>query len=256
MKIILSISLILVSATSYVQSDGHGHHGHHGHHDHHDYQPYHAYERQSSGYDAPDPQPSYGAPAPAPSYGAPAAAPEPSYGAPAPSYDTPSTGYDSPSTGYGCGDGYGRQGCEEEDSFPDLTPFLALSLVILGLSLLFPAILTIDNVNTNTNNNNMMMTMPAGKRKRRFADEDQASRTNFVGRSIEIYNHLNAALEPVDKNCVEKITCEVGSLARDAGLTQNAIFRLAGGFIPYKYKTYYKHFVYGDNCHKIKCGEF
>ena len=54
---------------------------------------------------------------------------------------------------------------------------------------------------------------------------DQASRTNFLGRSIEIYNHLNAALKPVDKNCVEKITCEVGSLARDAGLTQNAIFR-------------------------------
>merc|ERR1739838_97799 len=71
MKIVLSISLILVSATSYVQSDGHGHHGHHGHHDHQDYRPYYAYERQSSGYDAPAPEPSYGAPAPAPSYGAP-----------------------------------------------------------------------------------------------------------------------------------------------------------------------------------------
>lgn len=256
MKIILSISLILVSATSYVQSDGHGHHGHHGHHDHQDYRPYYAYERQSSGYDAPAPEPSYGAPAPsydapapAPSYGAPAAAPEPSYGAPAPSYDTPSTGYDSPSTGYGAQPtGYG-----EEESFPDLTPFLTLSLVILGLSLLFPAIVTITDVNSDTDNTDGMVAM---NRKRRYADEDQASRTNFVGRSIEIYNHLNAALEPVDKNCVEKITCEVGSLARDAGLTQNAIFRLAGGFIPYKYKTYYKHFVYGDNCHKIKCGEF
>merc|ERR1712172_453987 len=242
MKIILSISLILVSATSYVQSDGHGHHGHHGHHDHQDYRPYYAYERQSSGYDAPAPEPSYGAPAPAPSYGAPA--PEPSYDAPAPSYDTPSTGYGAAPTGYG-----------EEDTFPDLTPFLTLSLVILGLSLLFPAIVTITDVNSDTDNTDGMVAMDGGKRKRRYADEDP-SRTNFVGRSIEIYNHLNAALEPVDKNCVEKITCEVGSLARDAGLTQNAIFRLAGGFIPYKYKTYYKHFVYGDNCHKIKCGEF
>merc|ERR1711971_1441043 len=232
MKIILSISLILVSATSYVQSDGHGHHGHHGHQDHHDYRPYYAYERQSSGYDAP--------------------APEPSYDAPAPSYDTPSTGYDSPSTGYGAAPtGYG-----EEDTFPDLTPFLTLSLVILGLSLLFPAIVTITDVNSDTDNTDGMVAMDGGKRKRRYADEDHASRTNFVGRSIEIYNHLNAALEPVDKNCVEKITCEVGSLARDAGLTQNAIFRLTGGFITYKYKTYYKHFVYGDNCHKIKCGEF
>merc|ERR1712172_316343 len=243
MKIILSISLILVSATSYVQSDGHGHHGHHGHHDHQDYRPYYAYERQSSGYDAPAPEPSYGAPAPAPSYGAPA--PEPSYDAPAPSYDTPSTGYGAAPTGYG-----------EEDSFPDLTPFLTLSLVILGLSLLFPAIVTITDVNSDTDNTDGMVAMDGGKRKRRYADEDQASRTNFVGRSIEIYNHLNAALEPVDKNCVKKITCEVGSLARDAGLTQNAVFRLAGGFIPYKYKTYYKHFVYGGNCHKIKCGEF
>lgn len=249
MKIILSISLILVSATSYVQSDGHGHHGHHGHQHNQDYRPYYAYERQSSGYDAPAPEPSYGAPAP--SYDAPAPAPEPSYGAPAPSYDTPSTGYDSPSTGYGAEPtGYG-----EEDSFPDLTPFLSLSLVILGLSLLFPAIVTITDINSNTDTNTGMVAMNGG-RKRRYADEDQASRTNFVGRSIEIYNHLNAALEPVDKNCVEKITCEVGSLARDAGLTQNVIFRLAGGFIPYKYKTYYKHFVYGDNCHKIKCGEF
>ena len=93
------ISLIVVSATSYVKSDGHGHHGHR----HNGYRPYYAYERDSTGH-APEPSygapaPSYDAPAPAPSYGAPAAAPEPSYGAPAPSYDTPSTGYDSPSTG-------------------------------------------------------------------------------------------------------------------------------------------------------------
>ena len=40
------------------------------------------------------------------------------------------------------------------------------------------------------------------------------------------------------------------------GLTKIFLYRLAGGFIPYKYKTYYKHFVYGDHCHKIKCGEF
>ena len=73
--------------------------------------------------------------------------------------------------GYGCGDGYGRQGCEEEDSFPDLTPFLSLSLVILGLSLLFPAIITITDVNTNTDNTNGMVAMDNGKRKRRFPDE-------------------------------------------------------------------------------------
>ena len=51
---------------------------------------------------------------------------------------------------------------------------------------------------------------------------DQTSRSNLVGRSIEIYSHLNAALKPLDPKCVEKITCEVGSLASDAGLTQNS----------------------------------
>ena len=94
------ISLIVISATSYVQSDGHGHHGHR----HNGYRPYYAYERDSTGH---APEPSYGAPAPsygapAPSYDAPApsyGAPAPSYDAPAPSYDTPSTGYDTPSTG-------------------------------------------------------------------------------------------------------------------------------------------------------------
>ena len=44
-------------------------------------------------------------------------------------------------------------------------------------------------------------------------------------RALEIYDHLNAALEPVDKNCVEKIICEVGALAGDVGLTQNPILR-------------------------------
>ena len=93
--------MIVVSATSYVKSDGHGHHGHR----HNGYRPYYAYERDSTGH---APEPSYGAPAPsygapAPSYDAPApsyGAPAPSYDAPAPSYDTPSTGYDTPSTGY------------------------------------------------------------------------------------------------------------------------------------------------------------
>ena len=49
-------------------------------------------------------------------------------------------------------------------------------------------------------------------------------RTTFE-RAIEIYDHLNAALEPVDKRCVEKIVCEVGALAGDVGLTQNPLLR-------------------------------
>ena len=69
-------------------------------------------------------------------------------------------GYGAAPTGYG-----------EEDSFPDLTPFLTLSLVILGLSLLFPAIVTITDVNSDTDNTDGMVAMDGGKRKRRYADE-------------------------------------------------------------------------------------
>ena len=75
--------------------------------------------------------------------------------------------------------GYGAQptGYGEEDSFPDLTPFLALSLVILGLSLLFPAIITITDINSNTSNNNGMVAMNGG-RKRRYADEGNKKSMN------------------------------------------------------------------------------
>ena len=91
---------------------------------------------------------SYGAPPAAPSYDAPA----PSYDAPAaPSYDAPATGYDAPSSGYGDVSGYGA---EEEDI--DLSFILYFSLIIIGLSLLFPSITELTDVNTtgtNTGNN-------------------------------------------------------------------------------------------------------
>ena len=53
---------------------------------------------------------------------------------------------------------------------------------------------------------------------------DMGQKTSF-DRALEIYNHLNAALEPVDKNCVEKIVCEAGALGKDVDLTQNPIVR-------------------------------
>ena len=76
--------------------------------------------------------------------------------------------------------GYGAQptGYGEEESFPDLTPFLTLSLVILGLSLLFPAIVTITDVNSDTDNTDGMVAMDGGKRKRRYADEGNTKSIN------------------------------------------------------------------------------
>jgi len=234
----ISASLILVLAISYVQADGHGygHHGHHGHHYAHDRdaEPA-AYDDYDSAYAPPDPAaaPSgYGSPPaddPAPGYGPPPKDDAPSYGPPA-----DATSYDSPSYG-------------GDKEIPDLTPLIIGLLFIVGLSLLFPWHVRIDSA----------VPQPAAGRKRRDADEYyEIARTDYIGRSFEIYDHLNAALEPVDRGCIEKITCEVGGLSYDAGLTSNPLLRIVSGFVPGTYGKYYKQFVYPDNCEKIQCGAF
>ena len=97
--------------------------------------------------------------APADGYGAPAAsygAPAPSYGAPAPSYGAPAPSYSAPSTGYGQEASYG--GYEEEGGI-DLTAIIIPLLILLGLSLLFPGIVSVN------------------VRKRRDAEDLQAGKT-------------------------------------------------------------------------------
>jgi len=39
-------------------------------------------------------------------------------------------------------------------------------------------------------------------------------------------------------------------------LYEQPALKIAGGFVPSKYKTYYKQFTAGKDCHKIKCGTF
>merc|ERR1711936_214635 len=156
-------------------------------------------------------------------YGAPAA---PSYSAPAPSYSAPEPSYSAPSTGYGVS--------YEEEAGLDLTSIIIPLLALVGLSLLFPTYVSLTTV-----------------RKRRDTDEDVNPMTEVVGRVNDIYSAVVQSEE-----CMEKIACEVGALAGDVGLTQNPAVKLASGFMPSKYKTYYKQFVSGKDCHKIKCGTF
>merc|ERR1711953_1123793 len=153
-------------------------------------------------------------------YGAP---PEESYGAPAPSYGAPVP--------------------YEEEGF-DITPLIIAILVLVGLSLLFPT--NVQVLNGNLNN--------VGGRKRRSAEE--VARADFVGRTAEIYDHLNDVLEPVDRRCMEKLTCEVGALSYDAGITSHPFLKLVVPFVPGKYGKYMKHFIYSENCHKIKCSAY
>jgi len=170
----------------------------------------------------------YGAPA-APSYSAPApsySAPAPSYSAPAPSYSAPEPSYSAPSTGYGVS--------YEEEAGLDLTSIIIPLLALVGLSLLFPTYVSLTTV-----------------RKRRDADEDVNPMSDVVGRVNDIYSAVVQSEE-----CMERIACEIGGLAADVGLTQSPSVKLAGAFVPSKYKNYYKQFASGKDCQKIKCGTF
>merc|ERR1711936_721414 len=156
-------------------------------------------------------------------YGAP---PAPSYSAPAPSYSAPEPSYSAPSTGYGVS--------YEEEAGLDLTSIIIQLLALVGLSLLFPTYVSLTTV-----------------RKRRDADEDVNPMSDVVGRVNDIYSAVVQSEE-----CMERIACEIGGLAADVGLTQSPSVKLAGAFVPSKYKNYYKQFASGKDCQKIKCGTF
>ena len=105
----------------------------------------------SSGYDTPDT--GYGAPdtgygAPDTGYGAPDTgygAPDTGYGAPDTGYGAPATGYGAPDTGYGAPSYGGGGGKFNLDILgPLLWPIMA-ALLFVGLSLLFPTIISVDN---------------------------------------------------------------------------------------------------------------
>merc|ERR1711956_167699 len=142
-------------------------------------------------------------------YGAPPATyeePAASYGAPAPTYEEPASGYGAPAPSYGY----------EEEPLPDLTPIIVGILVLTGLSLLFPTFVSLTTVG----------------RKKRHAEDEGDHQTDVIERVNEIYTAVVQSEE-----CMDKIACEVGALAGDVGLTQSPALKLAGGFVPSKYKT-------------------
>merc|ERR1712141_718410 len=162
------------------------------------------------------------------------AAADSGYGAPAQSYEEPAASYGAPETGYGApSDSYGVS-YQEEEALPDLTPIIVGILVLTGLFLLFPTFVSLSSV-----------------RRKRHAEDDVNPMTDVVERVNDIYSSVVASEE-----CMERIACEVGGLAADVGLTQSPALKLASGFVPSKYKSYYKQSQSGKDCHKIKCGTF
>lgn len=157
----------------------------------------------------------YGAPE-APAYSAPSySAPEESYGAPAESYSAPS--YSAPA----------------ETGGLNLTTLLIPLLALVGLFLLFPTYVTLTNV----------------RRKRdvdgEFPEEEQFGMLN------QIQDMVQAVVE--SEECIERIACDVGGLARDAGF-DSSLVSAASLVAPKQYKRYINQFASPKNCHKIKCG--
>jgi hypothetical protein len=156
-----------------------------------------------------------------------AAAPASGYGAPAPAtgYGAPDTGYAAPSDGYEAAPAYGA---DDAAVGPGILPFVAVILAIIGLSLLFPAVV---NVQT---------------RKRRSLAEEANPVYDLAERVQDMYSAVLRS-----ESCMEKIVCELGGMAKD--LTASPVTGLVEPFVPTKYSNMYKTFKNGKDCHKIKC---
>jgi hypothetical protein len=177
------------------------------------------------------------------------------YSAPATGYEEPQTGYEQPTapqTGYeqpayasgagyaatAVGSGYGASAPAplEAGGF-DLTQLLIPILIIAGLALLFPSVTTVA--------------VNAARKKREVAEGEEAGGlSNVIERVQDIYM---AVLE--SEECMERVACEVGGLAEDAGLPKT-VFHLAEPYVPKKYSKFVKKFNSAKDCHKIKCGNF
>merc|ERR1719184_210825 len=147
--------------------------------------------------------------------------PEPAYEEPA--YGPPEPAYGAPAVEYGTAPSY------QAEAGLDLTTLIIPLLALVGLFLLFPTYVTLTSV----------------RRKREAAEEP--AETKLVERLQDMYL---AVIE--SEECVERIACEIGGIARDAGLDQNLV-TAASYMVPTKYTKYAKQFASSRKCEKIKC---
>lgn len=132
-----------------------------------------------------------------------------------------------------------RFGFGNADSFAPSVYSPADLLVVLGvitftsLAIGFPGQLTLTEV-----------------RSRRMSRKRKRSPLNDV---VERVNDIYMSVVESEE-CMQRIACEVGGLAKDVGLKDNGVTKMADPFVPSKYKAYFKQFTKGQDCHKIKCG--
>jgi len=210
------------------------------------------YAAPASGYGAPDagyaaPDAGYGAPstgygAPDVGYGAPDAgygAPDAGYGAPDAGYGAPDTGYGygAPSTGYGGDAGAGGDGGIAGTGLSPLTAIIIPIMLLAGLALLFPS-----TVNVPVN---------GGGRKKRSSGDEEESTQGIADKMLDIMSAVATS-----EQCMERIACEVGSLANDYGVDKKmtkSMAKLTENFMTKKTHKLLKKFNGSEDCRKIKC---
>merc|ERR1711874_835527 len=145
------------------------------------------------------------------------------YGAPASSYGAPEPSYEEPVQEYAAAPSYGAA----EAAVPDLTPIIIGILVLTGLSLLFPTYVTLTSV-----------------RRKRSAEstQDENPMSNMIERVQDMYM---AVLQ--SEECMERVACEVGGLAEDAGISKS-LTKASEAFLPKKYNKMMKNFNHGKDC--------
>eukprot|EP00096_Caligus_rogercresseyi_P001181 TRINITY_DN1186_c2_g1_i3.p1 TRINITY_DN1186_c2_g1~~TRINITY_DN1186_c2_g1_i3.p1 ORF type:complete len:215 (-),score=65.79 TRINITY_DN1186_c2_g1_i3:1375-2019(-) len=150
-------------------------------------------------------------------------------------YSAPSSSYAEPSGGSGLGD----YGGGSDFDFPIEAIILPL-IALLGLALLFPTITSVAVV-------------PPGRRRKRSEEtnEEIGPMGGVLSRVNDIYYSVVESEE-----CMQRIACEVGGLAKDFGLSSSPVSKMIDPLVSKKYKTYYKQFTSGEDCQKIKCGSF
>lgn len=80
---------------------------------------------------------------------------------------------------------------------------------------------------------------------------DESPMSNMIERVQDMYM---AVLQ--SEECMERVACEVGGLAADAGISKS-LTKASEAFLPKKYNKMMKNFNHGKDCSKNnKCGMF
>jgi len=195
----------------------------------------------SGSYQSPDdsyaqPSPGYAAPsnsysAPSPSYSS------PSYTAPSPSYNEPSDGYAAGDSSYQApaaayGGGAPSYAAENEGFGIDLISLIIPALAILGLSLLFPTVVSLST-----------------RRKRSVEDLELSGdvKNIIMDRLGDMYLSMGEA-----EACIERLACNLGAIIQEYGY-DTEMLGYSTPFLPAKYHNLMRSFSKPNNCLEIKC---